>query len=279
MPLNSLTRGRKPHKPAILRQRESRSTFSPRHRKTLSPAVRSVPLTATEEVPVNTVLRALPEDEYARLSANLETVALEMGQVLYEPEEPISHVYFPETAVLSLLAMDDSAGAVEVGTIGNEGTSGLAASNGMESAPQQCLSQIPGGARRLTVDEFSRQIQELPALRALMHRYSHCFFNDVAQSVACNQLHSIEQRCARWLLMTHDRVAGNEFTLTQEFLSYMLGTRRASVSVAAKRLQRRKVIRYSRGKVKVLDRDGLENASCACYRITRAAYDELIGSK
>jgi len=228
---------------------------------------------------MNTLLSALPGDEYDRLSENLETVALATGQVLYEPDEPISHVYFPETAVLSLLAMDDSGSAAEVGTIGNEGTSGLPVFHGMESTPQQCLSQVPGEARRLPGTVFSTQIHQLPALQALLHRYAHCFFNDVAQSVACNQLHSIEQRCARWLLMTHDRVVGNEFTLTQEFLSYMLGTRRASVSVVAKRLQQQKFIRYSRGSIKVTDRDGLENSACACYRITRAAYDELIPSK
>ena len=150
---------------------------------------------------MNTLLSALPENEHARLSAHLETVALESGQILYEPDEPISHVYFPEGAVLSLLAMADSADAVEVGTIGNAAL-------------------------------------HRPALRALA---------------------------------AHDaRSRGRErIPLTQEFLSFMLGVRRASVSVAAKRLQRRKLIRYSRGAVSVLNRDGLEKAACACYRITR----------
>jgi len=216
---------------------------------------------------VNTLLTALPENERTRLSAHLETVALAAGQVLYEPDEPISHVYFPDGAVLSLLAMDDSGDAIEVGTIGNEGTSGLALFNGMDAAPQQCLSQVPGAARRLAGEEFSREIPEMPVLQALLHRYSQCFFNDVAQSVACNQMHSIEQRCARWLLMTHDRVEGNEFTLTQEFLSYMLGTRRASVTVAAGTLQKAGMIKYSRGSVNILDRPKLEAAACDCYQV------------
>jgi CRP-like cAMP-binding protein len=227
----------------------------------------------------NSLLRALPDDEYARLFSSLEPVRLDVRQVLYEPEEPIDHVYFPETGVVSLLALDDSAGAVEVGTIGNEGMTGLAVFHGLESTPQQCFAQVAGDAVRLPAAVFSREVAQLPHFRARVHRYAHCFFNDVAQSVACNQLHSIQQRCARWLLMTHDRVSGNEFLLTQQFLSFMLGTRRASVSVAAKSLQRRGLITYSRGKVRVLDRDGLEAASCACYRITRAAYDDLLADK
>jgi CRP-like cAMP-binding protein len=227
----------------------------------------------------NSLLRGLPGDEYACISASLEPVHLAVRQVLYERNEPIAHVYFPETGVLSLLALDDAAGAVEVGTIGNEGMTGLPVFHGFQSTPQQCFAQVAGDAIRLSAAVFTREVARLPELRARIHRYAYCFFNDVAQSVACNQLHSIEQRCARWLLMTHDRVPGNEFALTQEFLSYMLGTRRASVSVAAKRLQRRGLINYSRGKIMVLDRDGLEAACCACYRITRASYDDLLRHK
>src|SRR5207237_2563201 len=118
--------------------------------------------------------------------------------------------------VLSLLALDDSANAVEVGTIGMEGTSGLPAFHGMDSVPQQCLAQVAGDARRMPTSVFVQAVRDLPSLQSLLHRYALCFFNDVAQTVVCNQLHSIDQRCARWLLMTHDRVAGDEFLLTQE---------------------------------------------------------------
>jgi CRP-like cAMP-binding protein len=228
---------------------------------------------------VNALLNALPPSESERLSSLLETVSLAARDVLYEPDEQIDHVYFPDGGVLSLLALDESASAVEVGTIGSEGTTALPIFHGQDSAPQQLIAQIAGSARRMTSNAFAGAVRDMPALQLLLHQYAHCFFNDVAQTVVCNHLHSVEQRCARWLLMTHDRVAGNTFELTHEFLSLMLATRRASVTVAAARLKRRKLISYTRGKVRVIDRDGLENAACSCYRITRAAYNGLIGPK
>lgn len=225
---------------------------------------------------MNALLGALPPDEYHVLERSLESIPVPAHTILYEPDEPIGHVHFPDTGVLSLLALDHSGGAVEVGTIGNEGTSGLPVFHGQMRTTQQCLAQVAGNSRRIPSAEFAGLLPRLPSLAALLHRYAQCFFNDVAQSVACARLHSIEQRFARWLLMTHDRVDGDDFVLTQDFLSFMIGTRRGSVSAVASQLRQRRLLSYSRGRITILDRDGLENTACECYRITRTSYDELL---
>ena len=226
----------------------------------------------------NAILLALSTEEYDRLQPDFERVSLRPRDVLFEPEQTIEHVYFMQEGVLSLLAMDEDAGAVEVGTIGNEGMAGLTVFHGMDASPQQCFCQIDGVATRLSADIFRRELPSLTRLQAQLHRYAQCFFNDVAQSVACMRLHSVQQRCARWLLMTHDRVGGRTFVLKQSFLSYILGTPRNSVSAAATALAKRGLIRYARGRIEVLDRAGLESAACSCYRMTRVAYDDLLSS-
>jgi len=165
---------------------------------------------------------------------------------------------------------------VEAATVGNEGLVGLAAFLGDGAMTTRCLTQIAGDAQRLSADAFVQVIAESPALAALLRRYTQAFINQLAQSVACNRLHLIDQRCARWLLMTHDRVGGGDsFDLTQEFLSYMLGVRREAVSGASRALQERGFIRYRRGHISVLDRAGLEGAACECYGDTRADYERL----
>lgn len=221
------------------------------------------------------LLATLSTAEMSRLSGDLEQVTVAVEVALFRPDEPIEHVYFPESAVLSLLASDNG-NMIEVGTIGHEGMAGLSVLHLAEWSPHRCICQISGSCLRLPAAAFRREVSSLPQFRDLLLRYSQCFFNDVAQSVACNSLHSVEQRCARWLLMTHDRVGRHTFELKQSFLSYMLGTRRNSVSAAATALAKRGFIRYSRGKIEVLDRAGLQAAACPCYRITRASYDRLL---
>lgn len=220
----------------------------------------------------NVLLRGLPAVERERIADALEVVDMPTRTVLYEANKPIAYVHFPLSGVLSLLALDASDDAVEVGTIGNEGMSGLSLFHGMPSAPQQCIAQVEGRSARMAARRFMDDVPAMPQLTARIHRYTQAFFNDVAQSVACNRMHSIEQRCARWLLMTHDRVEGDEFFLTQQFLAYMLGTRRESVSAVARALQKRGCIQYSRGLVEIVDRERLEAASCSCYATTRSAY-------
>lgn len=223
----------------------------------------------------NRLLLALPSSEYQSLAPDLETMTLGLRDVLYEPLEAISHAYFPQHGVASVLAIDNSSANVEVVSIGREGMVGMALFHEVPSSPHQCLVQVAGMSKRILADDFQRQLPDLPVLQRLLRRYANALFNDAAQSVVCNHHHSFEERCARWLLMTDDCVGGVDFALTQEFLSYMLATRRSSVSIAAGRLQREGLIRYSRGVIRVVDRKGLEAASCECYAITRSSHDQV----
>ena len=224
----------------------------------------------------NRLLRALPLAEYAALLPQLTPVLLGFKETLIEPDVPIGDVYFPRSGVCSMIADEQEGGAVEVGTIGNEGFIGLPVLMGADRMPYRVIAQIAGDAWRLPADAFRRLVDERPAVRHLLLRFAQTYSDQISQSVACNRLHTLEERCARWLLMTHDRVHGQSFELTHEFLSYMLGVRRAGVTVAMGVLQGADIVRYTRGRVTVLDRPRLEEASCACYHITRTASDRLL---
>jgi CRP-like cAMP-binding protein len=225
----------------------------------------------------NALLSGLHSEELDLFNDSLELILLGVEDRVFEPDTAIEHLYFPTSGVLSLLARDDADGMIEVGTIGNEGMAGLAVFHNADSSPHRCFCQIAGTAKRISANTFKHALPAMPQLQDRLLRYSQCFFNDVAQSVACNSLHSVEQRCARWLLMTHDRVGGQGFELKQSFLSFMLAASRNAVSAAASAHARRGLIRYSRGRIDILNREGLEKVSCSCYRITRKAYDELLG--
>jgi CRP-like cAMP-binding protein len=200
---------------------------------------------------------------------------MRLRDVLYEPNAPIQHVYFPQHGVASLLAVDNAGAGVEVVSVGNEGMTGMALVHGAESSPHKCIVQIAGEGTRIAAGTFRELLPSLPTLRRLLHRYANAMFNEAAQTIICNRRHSFEERCARWLLLTDDRVQGSEFTLTHEFLSYMLATRRPSVSVAAGRLQQDGLIRYRRGVIRILDRAGLEDSACECYAFTRATHKQI----
>ena len=228
-------------------------------------------------IPVgNRLLAALPRDEYERLLPNLETVSLTYKQVLYEPREPINQVYFPNTGVISLLTILEEGIAGEVGLVGNEGMVGLSVFLGIDTTPIQSFVQVPGDAMRMNADVF-KSLNQSDSLHGLLHRYTHALMIQISQSVACNNYHSVEQRCCRWLLMTRDRVGSNQFPITQEFLSEMLGVRRASVTVVASILQKAELIRYSRGRMTILNGFGLEKASCKCYRLVKEEFDRSLG--
>jgi CRP-like cAMP-binding protein len=223
----------------------------------------------------NLLLRAIPAKEYERLVPQLEPVMLDSEEVLYEPNEPISAVYFLGTGVASMVSIMRDGATVEVSTVGNEGLVGVPVLLGALSMPTRCFLQVPGDGKRMEVGLFATAVVEHRQFRSLLLRYTQVLFNQVAQSAACNRAHAIEQRCARWLLMTHDRVTGDVLPLTHEFLGYMLGVRRESVSVAAEALQRSGLIEYRRGKISIRDRPGLEAASCECYAVVRASLDAL----
>jgi CRP-like cAMP-binding protein len=225
----------------------------------------------------NRLLAALPADDYARLLPHLETISLPFKQILHAPDVPIAHVYFVTEGVVSLVHFSAEGTAVEVATIGNEGMVGLPVFLGAESTPGQALTQVPGAALRMPAAVFRRAVPPGSPLHALLQRYTHALMVQMAQGVACNRLHPIAARAARWLLQTRDRVRTDAFPLTQEFLAEMLGTRRAAVSQAAGQLQRAGLITYTRGVITIRDRTRLEEAACACYGIIRTAYDRVVG--
>ncbi|TMB27648.1 MAG: Crp/Fnr family transcriptional regulator [Chloroflexi bacterium] len=225
----------------------------------------------------NALLAAIGRAERSRIVSLGEVVHLGLKDVVYEINRPLQHVYFPQSGVLSLITVLENGTGVEVATVGNEGMVGLPAFLGARSIPGRAFAQVPGEALRLKATTFREQVRPDDALHDLLHRYAQALFNQISWSVACLRQHSIEQRCARWLLMTHDRVAGARFPLTQDFLAQMLGVRRASVSGVASRLQRAGLIRYVRGVITIRDRKGLEKKSCECYRIVREEYRRLVG--
>jgi CRP-like cAMP-binding protein len=231
---------------------------------------------AAPNPPDNRLLAALPTREYKRLQPHLEHIALELRQLLFEVDVPIEHVYFPENIVVSILAVMPDGSAVEVATAGREGMVGLPVFLGSDRMTAQAFVQVPGHAWRMSAAALREHSRRSPGLRALLERYTQALFTQVSQGSACNRLHPLEERCARWLLMTQDRVGSGEFPLTQQFLSQMLGVRRAGVSEAASTLQREGFIRYNRGRVVIEDRKGLEAAACECYGIIRAEFDRLL---
>ena len=221
-------------------------------------------------------LAVLAPSEAEWLTTQIEPVELDLGQVIAESNEPFRHVYFPETAVFSIISrMAD--GAVEVGTVGSEGMAGIAVFLDTDACVNETVAQIPGAAGRIESARFVDGAATRPQLRRLLNRYTEAYLTQVAQTAACNRLHGIEARCARWLLMTHDRVGEAErFPLTQEYLAIMLGVRRGGVSVAAAALKDAGLIQYSRGAIRVVDRAGLEKAACDCYGIVRRHFDRLL---
>jgi len=220
---------------------------------------------------------ALEPKERERLLAATTPVSLESKQILLSGGERIDTVYFPDNAVVSVLITMDDGTAVEVANIGNEGIVGSSAHLGVHTlgARESFQVEVPGQARAMDVATFIKAAARDP-LRSLVEHYIQAQFIQVSQRVACVALHSIPERCSRWLLLTHDRVGDREFPLTQEFLAQMLGVRRASVSVAAGALQDAGLISYSRGRVTILDREGLESASCECYGIIRSEFERLL---
>ena len=222
-------------------------------------------------VPVaNRLLDAVPRNHCQPLLAGLESVKLTFGEVLYEPGDSIRHVYFPSDALVSLLTLADGHLALEVGMVGHEGMVGLPLALGISVSPVRALVQGTGTAMRMTAARFRKEFRRCLPLQRVLYRYSHVLMAQVTQTAACNRFHVVEARLARWLLMTRDRVRSDQFRLTHEFLGAMLGVRRVGVTKAARALQKRKLISYSRGNITILDRQGLEAASCQCYRFVKA---------
>ena len=225
----------------------------------------------------NRLLAALPKREYQRLLPELERVAMPFAEVIYESGARIRHVYFPNDSIVSLLAEVADRSTLEVGLAGNEGMAGISVFMGVDASPHRAIVQGVGTAMRMKASALRRESDGAGALHGLLHRYAHSLLAQVSQSAVCNRFHVVDARLARWLLMTADRLAANEFLLTQDFISNMLGVRREGVSKAAGLLQKHGLINYSRGRIRILDRAGLEAVSCECYRIVKDESDSYLG--
>jgi CRP-like cAMP-binding protein len=217
----------------------------------------------------NALLLSVPEKEFDEIRPHLEFVTLGLHQVLQDPGQPIEHGYFPNSGVASLLVVTSDAKSVELSMVGKEGFVGMPLAAGLRDSSQRAIVQTSGDASRVKAEILHTLLPELPALQQSVNRYLLIQAMQVAQVAACNRLHEIDQRLARWLLMSHDRSGGESFPITHDLLSQMLGSGRPSVTVAAGTLQRAGLIEYTRGMVKVLSRSGLEDAACECYEAIR----------
>lgn len=224
----------------------------------------------------NQLLAALSGKSYNHLAPLLERVSLPLGEILYSPQRVIQYVYFPHRTLISIINILKNGDNIEIAIIGSEGMLGTSLLSGDAISPHQAIVQIADSLTRMKASAFVKECQENTELREIALRYSQALFIEVAQTAACNTLHPIIQRLARWLLMSQDRLKSDTVKLTQEFISTMLGVQRVGVTLAASKLQKAGIIEYSRGKVKILRRDELEKASCECYATIKAETDRLL---
>lgn len=227
-------------------------------------------------VPRNRLLAALPAEDLRRLRPHLEPVALPQRKVLFEPDQRLTRIYLIETGVVSLVTVFEDGTTVEMASVGREGMIGVGALLGGDSALGCYVVQEPGSALAMEASRFRVALRESPSLRRACEAYAQAFCTQLLQSVACNAAHSVERRCARRLLMSHDRSDGDTFPLTQELLAEMLGVRRSTVTLIDRELQKAGLIQYDRGAITVLDRRGLEAVACECYRVIRDRYEDLL---
>lgn len=225
----------------------------------------------------NRLLAALPSKDREQLLAHCEQVELAFAKVLYRSGERLPHIYFPTGSIISLITPIDDCGNLEVGLVGNEGMLGITAMLGVEVAPFQALVQGAGSALRITVPAFLHELEQSRALRQELDRYLYVTLSQIAQTAACTRFHLVEARLARWLLMTQDKSHSDHFHITHVFLAYMLGVRRVGITKAANALLKKNLISYQRGAIRILDRAGLEAASCGCYLADKESYAFIMG--
>ena len=223
----------------------------------------------------NRILAALPREDFARITAHLELVKLSQGQLLCQTGQHIEYVYFPTNALVSFVSQMSDGISVEVGVTGSEGMVGLPVLLGGDRAPHEMVVQIPGGALRTSAEVIKGEFKRGGALHDLLLRYTRAFLLTTCQVAACNRVHSIGERLARWLLMTYDRCLSEDLPLTQDFIAMMLGTHRPGVTAAAAILQTEGLIKYRRGHITIEDKEGLKDFACECYGIIKADFDRL----
>jgi CRP-like cAMP-binding protein len=226
----------------------------------------------------NQLLAALPEDEWPRWQPRLEFVELGLGDVLYESGSTMTHVYFPTTAIVSLLYVMENGASAEIAVVGHEGIVGISLFMGGESTPSRAVVQSAGHAFRLGASEIQEEFKRAPVLHLLL-RYTQALITQMAQTAVCNRHHTLDQQLCRWLLLSLDRLPGSELVMTQELIANMLGVRREGVTESATKLQKVGLIKYSRGRITVLDRAALEERSCECYAVVKKEYDRLLPAR
>jgi len=224
----------------------------------------------------NRLLRALPKAEWDRLRPLLEPAELPLGRVLYESGMPLSHVYFPTTSIVSLLYVMENGASAEIAVVGYEGLVGVSLFMGGETTPSRAVVQSAGHGFRVKADCLKDEFNRAGPVLHLLLRYTQALITQMAQTAVCNRHHSLDQQLCRWLLLSLDRLRGDEILMTQELIANMLGVRREGVTEAALKLQAAGLIRYARGRISVLDRPGLENRTCECYAVVRKEYDRLL---
>jgi CRP-like cAMP-binding protein len=224
----------------------------------------------------NHLLAALPAHEYARIRPNLELVPMPLGRVLYEPGAQMRHVYFPTTAIVSLLYVMENGASAEIAVVGNEGVVGVSLFMGGESTTSRAVVQSDGHAYRLKAQLLKDEFFRGGPMQRLLLRYTQALLTQMAQTAVCNRHHSLDQQFCRWLLLSLDRLSSNELIMTQELIANMLGVRREGVTEAAGNVQRAGLISYNRGRITVLDRPGLEARACECYAVVKTEFDRLL---
>jgi CRP-like cAMP-binding protein len=233
-------------------------------------------LAASHSPNQNHLLAALPKDDFDRLSADLELVPMPLGEALYESGGRLWHVYFPTTSIVSLLYVMEDGASAEIAVVGNEGILGISLFMGGETTPSRAIVQSAGHGYRLKAQLLKQEFNRAGPVMHLLLRYTQALITQMAQTAVCNRHHSVEQQLCRWLLLSLDRLSSSELVMTQELIANMLGVRREGVTEAAGKLQRAGLIRYSRGRITVLDRGGLEKEACECYGVVKKEFDRLL---
>lgn len=231
----------------------------------------------TDKAQMNHLLAALPADEFARLEPDLEPVSLSLGEVIYESGERLEHIYFPTTVIISLLYIMENGSTAEIGMAGNDGLVGVALYMGGSTTPSRAVVQSAGNAYRLRSKALKSAFGLGGVFQNLLLRYTQALMTQISQTAVCNRLHSIDQQLCRWLLINHDLLQTNKLIMTHDLIANMLGVRREGVSIAAGQLQKKGLIKYARGTITMLDRQGLETAACECYQVVRDEYERLLG--
>ena len=225
----------------------------------------------------NHLLAALPDEDFARIKSQLQPVSLKLGHVLYEAGDKMSHIYFPTTAIISLLYIMENGGTAEIGIAGNNGLVGIALFMGGDTTSSRAIVQSSGEAVRMKKSDLLAEFKRGGLFQDLLLRYTQALMTQISQTAVCNRLHSVEQQLCRWLLINHDQLAADTLIMTHDLIANMLGVRREGVTVAAGHLQDNGYIKYSRGTVTILDRKGLEKVCCECYKVVSTEYDRLLG--